>query len=92
MTTRTPPTEADIRGETQAGRDAYNERRRYCRDNGLAVPPDLYGQDELDDESDPTGAQRFWRDMAARTAQSIEHERETTRLVNLANDGIRKRN
>jgi hypothetical protein len=37
--------------------------------------------DELDDESDPTGALRHWRRLAADTAEAVAHERPTAELI-----------
>jgi hypothetical protein len=90
MTTRTPPTADDLAGTSERGRAAYNERRRSLRDRGIAVILDLYGDDVLDDETDPTGAQRFWRRYAAEEAQNITEERALTRVYDRAMDGVRR--
>lgn len=66
------PTDADIR--------AYNERRARLRSEGLRVPPDLYGQDELDDEADPTGALRFYERVNAENDAAIAAEIEDREL------------
>ncbi len=84
MTTRTPPTADDIAGRTQAGRDAYNQRRRELRALGIATVPDLYDDDQLDDDSDPTGAQRFWRRLAAESDTTRAYDHETQTLVERA--------
>jgi hypothetical protein len=68
MTTRTPPTADDLAGRSQRGKDAYNERRRILARMGISTP-DLYDDDALDDESDPSGAIRYWRDEANKTAR-----------------------
>jgi hypothetical protein len=54
-------TQADLDGETEAGRQAYNERRRYLRDQGIAVIPDLYNDDEREDDVVlEEGARSYW--------------------------------
>jgi hypothetical protein len=90
MTIRTPPTADDLTGSSERGAAAYNERRRYLRDNGIAVIFDLYDDDALDDETDPTGALRFWRQHAAETAQNIADERAFTQVYERAMDGVRR--
>jgi hypothetical protein len=51
MTTRI--TQADLNGTSERGKAAYNERRRWCRAQGLRVPRDLFNDD--DGERDPHG-------------------------------------
>ena len=87
------PTEADIRGETAAGREAYNQRRRWLRDQGLRVPPDVYNADEREDDVVlDEGARSYWDAYAGEPDPKVlAAERETTRLVNLANDLPRTR-
>ena len=51
----------------------YNRRRSYLRSIGTAIP-DRYGQDQYDDESDPTGAERFWQGQAAEKAREEAQE------------------
>jgi hypothetical protein len=80
MTTRTPPTAEDIRGETQRGRDAYNERRRWMRSQGLRVPPDLYDDDLVyvtDDRPARYSEAQYWEDVGAERRAGEVYERET---------------
>jgi hypothetical protein len=90
-TSRLPParsTAGHVRPSNSPWRAPVVRRRSYLRDQGISIIPDLYGQDAFDDENDPTGSIRFWENLAAETRQNIEYERETTRLVNLANDHL----
>jgi hypothetical protein len=59
---------------------AYKERRAQLKGLGIEIA-DVYGQDELDDEFDPTGARRHWRRLAAETAESVDSERPFTELL-----------
>jgi hypothetical protein len=87
-------------GTSERGQAAYNERRRYLRDQGIEVIPDLYNDDELDDDSSSSWGSAaadyweadYWRDRAAADAANAAQKREWSRQDEHANDHFPRRN